>query len=269
MPTFAQVTLDVYPGRRVAFVAEPRGIDEEALEGRSTIAAIRYLDSVLVDVPGTHVRRGDAAKLTARERDLLLAAVHELAFGPRIEGTVSCSACAARFELDFDLRAFAASIAARRGPTARGQSEQDGEAFFTTEGLRFRLPTGEDECIVLAVPAEERARALLERCVTGGTVEDAQSVIDAMSAVAPVLDDELDASCAECGALERVHFDIQSYHLGSIESGRDTLVYDVSRLASAYGWTLHDIASLARSRRRRYVAFLEGASLGGSSWATT
>src|SRR5258708_7585716 len=81
------------PGRRWAAIRELCGIDEDSVDGRSTDDAVRLLDRLLVDEPGTHVSPGAASTLTLPERDLLLAQVWRPAWTPRINGTLNCGSC--------------------------------------------------------------------------------------------------------------------------------------------------------------------------------
>lgn len=240
---------------RVAFLREPDGSDEESVLGTGTLAAVSWIDRLLVDVgaPGA-VARGTARLLTAPERDRILAALHRALFSARIEASPPCSGCGERFDLDFDLDDFERSQWER---CARAGDHQDG-IYRTPSGCRFRLPTGEDEIAALGLAPDAAERWLLERCtVQGDPREHATEIAQAMTEVAPVLDEELAASCPECGAPQTVRFDVQTFHLGSVIAGAEALVVDVHRLARAYGWGLIEILALPRSRRRKHLALLD------------
>jgi len=130
------------------------------------------------------------------------------------------------------------------------------------------LPTGQDEFALAGreLGGEAGVTALLERCVVeGDAVLDGPAVAAAMERVAADLDVDLDAACSECGHHHAVRFQIQDYLLGAITSDWGGLHEDIHRLALAYRWSLHEILSLPRSRRRALVALLEGDTV-ASSW---
>jgi hypothetical protein len=243
-------------GSRWALLREPSGFDEERVGGRSTFEAIQLLDRLLCDEPGAAVVPGGAASLTVAERDVLLAAAWRMAWGARITGTLTCAACAQPFDFDFRLDALVDEV--RAGSDAL--PVVDG-VYTLSSGCRFRLPTGDDELALagLALTGDEAERALLERCIVeGDAVLDGPEVAAAMERVGADIDVELEAACSECGHRHAVRFQIQDYLLGAISSDWGGLLEDVHRLALAYRWTLTEILSLPRSRRRALVALLDG-----------
>ncbi|MBZ4420166.1 hypothetical protein K8638_27225 [Myxococcus sp. RHST-1-4] len=249
-------------GLRRAWLRELCGLDEESLEGGGTPEALRLLDRLLVDGPGASVRPGESGTLPVSERDRLLAAVYRATFGPRIEGTLRCAACAASFDLDFDLDTLVAQTL--DAPEAPGIEACEG-LYSLPDGRRFRLPTGDDECAVLTLPPEEAAHALLRRCCVEGELaaDDEPALLEALQQVGPMLNLELTASCPECGHSQALHFDMQAYLLGALAREAESRVYEVHRLALAYGWSLGEILSLSRRRRQAYAALVAGdASLG-------
>jgi hypothetical protein len=258
MPT-DYVALGFVPGGAWAGLRELCGHDEESVRGTDTATAIQLLDRLLVDGPGVTIGPGCAAKLTAADRDRLLAAIYMRTYGPRIESTLRCHHCDELFDLDFYLQDLLNSLQGS-GITADG-------VLTLTDGRRFRLPTGEDECAVSHLPSIEAEQELLARCtVEGDTAADPEAVQAAMDAVAPVLSLEMDARCPECGESQPVHFDIQSYLLSTLESEQERLVREVHRLATAYGWSLAEILGLPRRRRRAYAATIETEMVSQREW---
>jgi hypothetical protein len=255
-----RVTLDG-PGRRWALVRELCGRDEESVGGRSTFDAVRLLDRLLVDEPGASVAPGDASTLTLPERDLLLAAVWSTTWSPRIAGTRECPSCAEAFEYDFDLDDWAEQVrlAGMELPSVDG-------VYTTVTGVRFRLPTGNDECAVIGLVDELAERALLARCLVDGEPEaDGSTVQKAMEQVGAGLDIDFDVACAHCDAVLPMRFQMQQYLLGAIESNWRGLVDDVHRLALAYGWGLSELMTLPRSRRRAFIAILDDVPTDGAT----
>jgi len=250
-------------GSRWAVLREPSGFDEERVGGRSTFEAIQLLDRLLCDQPGAAVQPGGAAALTVAERDVLLAAAWRMAWGAKIAGTLTCDACGQPFDFDFNLDTLVDEVRA-----GAGELPVDDGVYTLPGGCRFRLPTGQDEFALAGreLGGEAGVTALLERCVVeGDAVLDGPAVAAAMERVAADLDVDLDAACSECGHHHAVRFQIQDYLLGAITSDWGGLHEDIHRLALAYRWSLHEILSLPRSRRRALVALLEGDTV-ASSW---
>ena len=241
--------------RRVARLRELTGRDEYEVVGLSTENAIELLNSLLE----RSFREQDklhAIDLVAADRDRLLAVVYQYAFGDRIESTINCARCDQPFDLFFSLSQL---IEAINESTEAGEWRAvDGNTFQTADGVKFRLPTGRDELLVADLPIAELEASLLDRCLVGqSTPEDQTSFQDLLETVAPLLDLELLAPCAECGHVHTVQFDIQSYLLGALLGERRRLLSEINRIASAYAWSLEEILSLRRSDRRLLVELIE------------
>jgi hypothetical protein len=249
------VTLALVPGGAWAGLRELCGYDEESVEGTDTVTAIQLLDHLLVDRPGTTIGPGNAAKLTATDRDRLLAAIYARTYGSRIESTIQCLYCNEPFDLDFDLYEILDGLDAAKGTMA---TEETKDVFTLPDGRQFRLPTGEDEFAVCHLPADKAESELLARCLLKNNLGvESEDIQAAMQEIAPVLDLELNALCPECGRSQHVRFDMQSYLLSALAAERVQLTLEVHRLAMAYGWNLQDILALPRSQRRTYVALVE------------
>jgi hypothetical protein len=241
---------------------EINGEDEDLVEGTSTAVAIQLLDRLLTAEAGAALGPGDAVKLTAPDRDRLLAFVYARTYGSRIDSTANCKHCGKPFDLDFSLDTLQANLAQNRRDAAI--ELEDNEVFRLPDDRCFRLPTGEDELAVFGLSSEEAQSELLARCLVNGDPNDnPETIQDAMQKMAPILDLELDAICPECDHKQSVHFDIQSYLLTAIKQERNRLMHEVHRLASAYGWSLDEIMSLARNRRRALASLVEAELRGG------
>lgn len=241
-------------GVRWALLRELGGVDEEGVSGRGTLDAVRMLDRLLVDAPGTSVAPGAAVALTVPERDLLLAAAWRMARGPKIAGTLQCASCAVPFDYDFSLddlvdhvRSSLAELPVREG------------VYTLPGGCRFRLPTGEDEQALEGLPNDEAEQALLARClVEGDLLRDGPDALAAMERLGAGIDLDLELRCADCGHVHDAHFQIQGYLLGALIAERRDLVEDIHRIALAYRWSLGEILSIPIRRRRAFVALLGG-----------
>ena len=236
---------------------ELNGFDEQSVCSLDTPTAIGLLDRLLVRTSGSPSEHLKAADLTAAERDRLLAAVYKRTFGPRIESTVRCTFCGNPFDLTFSIDDLLAAF--RPAALSSAASQDPDGTFLLPGGLRFRLPTGEDEMAVVGLPAQQAQQALLQSCIIESTDSvDIDAVQQAMEDVAPVLDFDLDAQCPECSGKQLVHFDIQFYLLRALLQQSKQIGREIHRLAVAYGWSLNEILSLCRSQRRAFVEFIEG-----------
>ena len=253
------MTADAIPlrfagSRRIARLRELTGRDEHAVLGTNTANAIELLSALLEnESPGdTELYATD---LVAADRDRLLAAVYERAYGDRIESTLTCAHCGQQFDLFFSLRRLIETVNKGTSET-EWRSLGDGR-FETSDGLRFRLPTGTDELALAGLTASEVEALLLDRCLESEQAKSGISLEELLEKVAPLLDLELIAKCAECGHVHTIQFDIQTYVLGAILAERRRLLAEINRIASSYSWSLDEILSLRRSDRRKFVELIE------------
>lgn len=260
------VRLNFMSQSRWACLGELSGYEELAITGTDTACAIQLVDGLLVAAPGGALEPGRAGQLTAADRDLLFTAICSKAYGPRIVGTLSCLNCGELFDIGFLLEDLAAHVWENGRGAESGQDRPverltDG-LFAMPDGTRFRLPTGEDECAVAALPPDQARQALMARCLENGKQavdiegERGDAIEDAMARLAPILNLELDAACSECGRIQPVRFDIQHYLLSSLLQEQDQLALEIHRLAGAYGWGLDEILRLPRRRRRRLATLI-------------
>jgi hypothetical protein len=253
--------LDFVPEAGWACLRELFGAAEQEVEGTSTADAVRLLDGLLVEEPGGSIAPGKAITLTATDRDRLLATIYINTFGTRVVNILRCTQCGKPFDVDFSLPELMAFLSPQALESAV-ERLPDG-VFRMADGIRFRLPTGEDECAVLGMPASDAKTALLRRCLVdgesavpldGGMKEAVQTV---METLAPILDSDVETQCPECGQVQVAHFDIQHYLLSALHQERSQLAHEIHRLASAYGWSLTEILCLPRHQRKSLVTLIE------------
>lgn len=231
------------PAPRALRLREPRGADELALDGVDTRAAVRWLDALLDGPPA-------AAELSASDRDALLAGVHRALWGDRIVSSFACSACGKMVDLSFELSALQRDLADRteaaQVSTARHLHDHEGHAYT--------LPSAADEEAAAQLGPRQGREALAHGIRAGA---DAAALAVRLEALAPLLDVDLDADCAECGRAQQMRFDIQSFVLQRLLDERETLLAEVHTLAAGYGWSLAEITALPRSLRRDFAARLQ------------
>ena len=250
-----QVLLRRSTGPRYVFLREITGVEEQAITNVTTTDAIRLLQTLLTSSHGDAVSADEAGQLTPWERDCVLAALYTRLYGPRIDTSITCQRCEALFDLDFMLHDLMDGLAPQESLL-----NVDDHTFVLRHDIRFRLPTGNDECAVFGLPPEQAEAGLLERSVVGCAGLDADTsaqVQNAMHAMAPVVNVDLDAKCPECAHQQSVQFDLQRYLLAALMNDRAQLVQEIHLLASAYGWSLTEILNLTRSQRRAFVALVD------------
>jgi len=256
------VRLEHIPGSRAAILREITGVEEQQVSGTTTLDAMQLLERLLVEIPGS-LQRNDLVQLTACDRDRLLAAIYSRIYGGRVDSSTICTACGELFDLHFDLTDLIDTLLSST-ETELIQTQPD-RSYLLPGGIRFRLPTAEDEMAAIGMSQEDAEKLLLQRCMrspeTWGTVKDVEGLLaniqSAMAAVAPVVATELDAKCPECSHIQEVHFDLQHFLLQALCNDHDQLMQDLHILASAYGWGLNEILGLARSQRKTLVAKVE------------
>lgn len=247
------------PEQPAVWLRELSGADEAAVRGTSPVDTLALLDRVLERdaTPGPPVR---AAALSVPDRDRVLASLYVDAYGSLVASVVRCGACQERFDVEFSLLDVQASLDQRELPP---DVDASGEGVYRLkEGVRFRLPTGEDQMAVAGLPLEEAERELLSRCVLEGDGAVDGPVEEAMETLGPVLDLDLTATCPECEHQQPVRFEIEHYLLSALLRDRPALLGDVHRLARAYGWSPAEILDLPRNERRRLVELVESEHIG-------
>jgi hypothetical protein len=259
MPASDTVFLRFAPGQPRVRLRELTGKEERAVNGTATDDALILLDTLIITPLGepTPPRADD---LVASDRDRLLVAVYQRAFGDRIENTITCARCGNPFDIDFSLGALASSLENNASRFARARPLAE-NSFETPEGLRFRLPTGRDERIIAALPVAEAETGLLRCCASDDAAAlgpaEAQALQELLAEIAPLVDLELDARCPECRHAHALQFDIQSYLLGAMFGERPRLAQEIHRIAIAYGWALEEILSLGRNERRHFIELID------------
>ena len=79
-----------------------------------------------------------------------------------------------------------------------------------------------------------------------------------VSALDPLADVQLDATCDRCGNEWEAPFDIVPFVWSEIEGAARGLLVDVHDLAVAYGWSEHEVLSLTPERRQAYLELVRG-----------
>ena len=77
-----------------------------------------------------------------------------------------------------------------------------------------------------------------------------------MERVAPRVELNMDAGCAECGRAFLVPFDLQRFFFGELRTDSDLLYREVHYLAYHYHWSEREIMAMPRDKRHTYIDVL-------------
>ena len=220
--------------------------------GASASPGRRGLLLLALAEPGTPP--GELPGWSVGRRDAALLALHERAFGARLEGLATCAACGAALELELAVADIAVAAGAPPEPLTLATSDFE---------VAFRPPRAGD---VAELPdGGDAVRRLLEACVIKAHVDGAEvvpaelpeDVVDALGAAMvqadPQADVELAVACPECAAQHMVPFDIVSFLWLQVEARALRALRDVATLASAFGWSEREVLALSPWRRAHYV----------------
>jgi hypothetical protein len=174
-------------------------------------------------------------------------------FGPKPEAWTKCTQCGEKLEVEVDLRNLANEA------VALGRSEP-----IVINGRSFRLPTSRDLALA-AQEADERSAAiqLAKSCAMEGgdaplwSDEDLDDVGEGMALADPLAEVTFHFTCPECGNEDNAALDIASFVWAEIEARAKRLLFEIHRLASAYGWSEREILSLSERRRALYLDMVE------------
>ncbi|HXS20079.1 MAG TPA: hypothetical protein VN735_02560 [Steroidobacteraceae bacterium] len=195
---------------------------------------------------------GGLADLTLAERDQALLALRAATFGRRLASYIDCASCGQRLEFQLDT---ANLLAISENAPAQG-TVQLGER-------RFRLPTSRDLARIAEVSEEAEASRRLAGlcCIDGGEAALSNELIanleEAFARADPGGNIQLNFDCPACHRSWEEVFDIGEYFWEELETSSRLLIAQVHRLASAYGWSEHDILSLGAVRRALYIELVD------------
>jgi hypothetical protein len=238
---------------RVLSVPELLGVWERGLTEGPVDRALTLLSAA-----SPETSRDELARLSIGRRDASLMTLREWIFGSQLVSVVVCPGCGQRPELNFNVSDVRVS-SAPEWTTELAMAVSDYE-------LQFRPPNSLDLAAVSGQPGVASHRQLLfERCLIAArrngepTTPDRlpAEVIDAvakyLAQTDPQADVQLDISCPFCGERWQAAFDIVTFFWREIEAWAHRILREVDALASAYGWSEHDILALSPARRQFYL----------------
>jgi hypothetical protein len=238
-------------------------------EGKDQHALIQGLILLSLALPKSD--REKLEGLSLAERNLLLLRLHDLTFGPVLQGFSVCSHCSAQLEFTVPVAGLIEHVQSQlcEGPVSW---EENGRHY------RLRPVTSDDLLAILDLPgAREAENQLLQRCLTvfgesTGREEPTQSTEasdptspEALSAVLQKFEQlhaaaELSCAvhCAACSHRERLELDIAQFIWIKVRGAAKRLLAEVHELAWAYGWSEEAILHMSPHRRNAYMEILGG-----------
>lgn len=184
--------------------------------------------------------------LTLSEFDDLLHHLLTALVGETTHCRATCTACRSGFEFHLDL----ARVRTMLREAASAVPVIDGVATDPESGRRFRLPSVADMTTLREEGPETWMRSLL---VEGEYSLEMEAEI---ARATPVLAQDFDAPCPECGAANTVRFDISGYLMRALRRDAGFLWREVHLLARTYGWPLDQILGLPRNVRRELAGLV-------------
>ena len=248
MPVFS-FQLSAFSPIHSIFLRELNGHDEFLVFDNSTPCALQLLNNTIVhQIPGSELQLIEAEKITISDRDYLLSEIYKFTFGNRIESSLDCNECGERYDLNFLLDDLVMHAGNRRNDI---QTDDDG-FFCGDDGVRFRLPTGEDEIAVWGLPSDEAELLMYHKCLAQPATKGKNEIMAFMEEIGPLLTTNLSTNCPECQSSQKLQFDMQSYLLSRLKNGQKKLTIEVHNIAMTYGWSNKEILDLSRRVRQAY-----------------
>jgi hypothetical protein len=168
-----------------------------------------------------------------------------------------CASCNDPFSFDLPRRALP-------------DGDADTRVFHVPVGadrlLTVRRPTGDDLrrwAEMSPASRQETVRMMLHSLAIDADAarevdpEDEAVLSASLSAMDPLVDFRVSCTCPSCGAVQDVTVDLESLALASLARCQGSLLREVHRFASRYGWTETDVLAVPPSRRARYLALME------------
>jgi hypothetical protein len=206
--------------------------------------ALLALRAALPEIPAEMI-----ADWPLGRRNRALLELHAACLGHRLEAWAECAHCGEKLEIELDTRVLLEKYGepARQGETVEGN------------GLVFRLPTSRDlaQAAREIDPAQGAVR-LLQTCCRGQTPgawteEDLDSIGEKLAAADPLAEIRLSLACPLCAETHEETLDPAAFLWSELKTLAKRLLRDIHVLASAYGWSEHEILDLSEFRRSQYV----------------
>lgn len=208
----------------------------------------------LPETPGGRVADESVADWTLGRRNLALAELRTLYFGPRLEGWTACGQCGEKLEFEVDCRKLAETYEETSGQPV---------AFH---GSTFRLPTSRDLARIAGETDSQRAALLLlQNCTIDPAASEParwsqseiEEIAEKMALADPLAEITLGFECPVCEHTSEEILDLSSFLWAEIESRAKRLLLEIHALASSYGWAESAILAMSDVRRATYLQMVQ------------
>jgi hypothetical protein len=188
-------------------------------------------------------------------RNRALAELQCECFGPALSGWTACRQCGEKLEFKVDGRALA--------QTGAGEEAE----AVQVAGCVFRPPTSRDLARIAVLPeAGDAARELLDICLVSRedtqrppqwSEQEVDAVGERLALADPLAEILLYFKCPVCGESFEESLDLAAFLWSEFEGRAKRLLWDVHRLASAYGWSEAEVLGLSPARRNFYLEMVQ------------
>ncbi|MEM9332936.1 MAG: hypothetical protein AAGA53_16565 [Pseudomonadota bacterium] len=185
--------------------------------------------------------------LTIAEFDSGLAGLYQHLYDQQVLCEARCSACGEPFEFRLDLKEFELRI----WSNAKDFEGLHWEKVKAPSGRILKLPRLKD----LNATDEAAQREWIKACLLKGEF-DFDAIQSEIELAAPILSQDINTTCPECRANNKVRFDMARYLMDSLAAETAFLWREVHLIAKTYHWSLPDILDLTRDVRRQMVGFI-------------
>lgn len=233
-------------------LSDPSELLELWERGRAQHPVDRAL--TLAGVVRRDASRRELAALPLGDRDAALLALHRANFGRTLDATGVCPACEATIEAHLDI----AEVLTERD----GAPEAPEALTFGDRTVCFRLPNTMDVAAMAGASDAETARAELVRRLVGDegvalSPDEVEALEQAIERADPLTEISVLLTCPECGSSWVESVDVAAFVWAHVAAAAERLLWQVARLAHAFGWTEADVMALPPERRQWYVEATE------------
>lgn len=193
----------------------------------------------------------ELAQRTIGQRDAQLLQARIRHFGPLLEATADCPACAGRMAFSLHLD----QLAQQARPAAA-------DVCVDTAAGRFRLPASVDLALALSQSEPRQALARGLRVDAGAAtpadhaaLDEAalQSIESALAAADPAAQIDIRLQCDACGQAFDAPLDVADCLWLDVSRRAQQTLDEVHLLASAYGWSEAEVLAVPPARRQHYL----------------
>ncbi len=193
----------------------------------------------------------ELAQRTIGQRDAQLLQARIRHFGPLLEATADCPACAGRMAFSLHLD----QLAQQARPAAA-------DVCVDTAAGRFRLPASVDlaQALSQSEPRQALARGLRVDAGAATPADHAaldeaalQSIESALAAADPAAQIDIRLQCDACGQAFDAPLDVADCLWLDVSRRAQQTLDEVHLLASAYGWSEAEVLAVPPARRQHYL----------------